>query len=367
MRNFWQRVPAPLRTAIKWTVKLLVTAGVFYLLLSHRLTTADGERLSIWQAITTQLHALTWQELLPFLLIAIVLKFTGIFCSMLRWHLLLCAQGIRFNFWHIVGSFLIGRFLGTFLPSTLGLDGYKLYDAARFSDRVIEPAAATVVEKILGLAGILLTFVLTLPLGYQVLGEAAAKTALITLPLAVLGIAGLMVLLARASLAESVARWISTRHVRLAANVQRIEQAAVAYRGRTGLLSWCLVLSFLVHFTTSAMYYFTARAVGAASASFFQVTFASSIQVFATVMSPFTIAGEGVREVVQALLLAKHLGTSQSVLSAALGFWAAEALTLVGAFFWWARRAGYKPRSLVLADGAQLSVDRETTARLFRR
>ena len=72
--------------------------------------------------------------------------------------------------------------------------------------------------------------------------------------------------------------------------------------------------------------------------SFWQVVFASSIQIFATVISPFTIAGEGVREIVQALLLAKHIGTSQSILSAALGFWAAEALTLGGAVFWWIRK-----------------------------
>ena len=59
-----------------------------------------------------------------------------------------------FNFWHIAGSFLIGRFLGTFLPSTVGLDSYKLYDAAKFSGHVVPTAAATAVEKVMGLSGI---------------------------------------------------------------------------------------------------------------------------------------------------------------------------------------------------------------------
>ena len=70
-------------------------------------------------------------------------------------------------------------------------------------------------------------------------------------------------------------------------------------------------------------------------------------------MSPFTIGGEGVREIVQALLLAKRIGTSESVLSAALGFWAAEAMTLVGAFFLWGRGATYKPRVLEVTARAQ--------------
>jgi uncharacterized protein (TIRG00374 family) len=349
VKNRWKQLPESIRSILTWSAKLVVTVAVFYLLLTHRLTTADGGRISIWRAATGLMNTLTLGAMLPFLLIAIAIKFAGIFCSMLRWHLLLCALGIRFNFWHIVGSFLIGRFLGTFLPSTIGLDGYKLYDAARFSQRVVEPAAATVVEKILGLAGILLTFLLTLPFGYEVLGPHAASIAAITVPLALVATAGLVILVQRPGLLESMARWATSHNARLSTLFTRLARSARAFRGQTGLVLRALALSLAVHFTTSAMYYFTALAVGAQSASFFKVTFASSIQIFATVMSPLTVAGEGVREVMQALLLTRHLGASQSVLSAALGFWAAEALTLFGAVFWWSRRTGYKPRLLTLS------------------
>src|SRR5205814_6882625 len=104
------------------------------------------------------------------------------------------------------------------------------------------------------------------------------------------------------------------------------------------------VLSFLVHFCTAAMYFFTALAIGAVHAEFWEVSLASTIQIFATVISPFTIAGEGVREIVQTLLLAHRIGTSQSIISAALGFWAAEAPTLTGGIFYWLRTADYRPR-----------------------
>ena len=56
-----------------------------------------------------------------------------------------------------------------------------------------------------------------------------------------------------------------------------------------------------------------------------------------------TIAGEGVREIVQVLLLAHKIGTSQSIISAALGFWAAEAPTLSGAIFYFMRHSDYRP------------------------
>jgi uncharacterized membrane protein YbhN (UPF0104 family) len=275
-------------------------------------------------------------------------KAVAILASILRWHLLLVAQGIRFDLRHVVGAFLTGRFVGTFLPSTVGLDGYKLYDAARFSGRMVEPAAATAVEKVLGLAGILLAFLAGLPLGWRVLGPRAASVVGVTAPVAVGLLAALLLVLLRPGLLE---RLLGRGRGRVGDFLARLGHAAAAYRGRAGLLALLVGLSFVVHFGTAAMYWFTARAVGAVGASFWEVALASTIQIVATVLSPFTVAGEGVREVVQALLLAGRIGASAAVLSGALGFWAAEALTLVGGVFLWTRRASYRPRLCAVTAG----------------
>ena len=56
----------------------------------------------------------------------------------------------------------------------------------------------------------------------------------------------------------------------------------------------------------------------------------------------------------RSLLLAERMGTSASILSAALGFWAAEGLTLGGAYFWWTRKKDYRP-SYVLVDGCEMT------------
>lgn len=345
MLKFWKRLPEGLRRTLGITAKAGLTIGAFYLLLTHPIPSGDGTKIPIAEAIRAHLDEIEPASFWPWIVAAALIKAVGVCSSMVRWHLLLRGQGIRFNFMHVVGSFLIGRFLGTFLPSTVGLDGYKLYDAARFSGRMVEPAAATAVEKVMGLSGVFLTFLVALPFGYMVLGEAAGLTVLITVPLALAVVGGLFAALFMPGLIERVLRTVPAfGRAKLARFVGRVNEAATAYRGKAGLLAAVTVLSFLVHFTTAAMYYCTALAVGAVGAGFWQVTFASSIQIFATVISPFTIAGEGVREIVQALLLAKHIGASESVLSAALGFWAAEALTLSGAFFWWARRGDYAPR-----------------------
>jgi len=345
----WKKLPQGLRQTVGLLLKATLTFGAFYLLLNHAIEDESGKSIVIWDAIVEHMATIEMATFLPWVLLAAGIKVIGIFSSMVRWHLLLKGQGIRFNFGHIVGSFLIGRFLGTFLPSTVGLDGYKLYDAAKFTDRVIEPAAATAIEKVMGLSGIFLSFLVAFPLGYQVLGETAGAVAIVAVPLSLGVVLGLFTLLFRPVLVQWCLGIIpGLGSGKIADFVNRASEAASAYRGKGLLLAQCIGLSFLVHFTTAAMYYFTALAVGALSADFWQVVFASSIQIFATVISPFTIAGEGVREIVQALLLAKHIGTSQSILSAALGFWAAEALTLGGAVFWWIRKKDYKPRVVEL-------------------
>ena len=344
----WRRLPDSVRSALGFVLKAVLTVGAFWLLLTHHIE-ADGQRVTIAQAIREHLRDLDLSKFWPLIIIAASVKAVGVFASMVRWHLLLRAQGIRFNFGHIVGTFLTGRFLGTFLPSTIGLDGYKLYDAAKYSGRVVEPAAATAVEKVMGLAGVFLTFLVTVPFGYAVLGDAAVPTIAVTVPIALAAVGGLFTLLFKPLWAERVVKLAFFGNKRLSGFVKRVSGAASAYKGKGRLLATVAALSFVVHFATAALYFFTALAVGATHASFGAVTFASTIQIFATVLTPFTIAGEGVREIVQALLLARHIGATQSILSAALGFWAAEALTLSGAFFLWSRRSDYRPKVLELA------------------
>ncbi len=351
VRSGWHRVPPGLRSFITTTLKAVLTVGAFYLLLAHEMPTADGRRITTFQAIKEHIPNIDVTTFWLFCGAAAGIKFVGILASMYRWTLLLRGQGIVLPFGHIFGSFLIGRFIGTFLPSTLGLDGYKLYDAARFSGRTVEATAATAIEKVLGILGIFLTFLVTMPLGISIFGDRAFQVAVLTVPIAAGIIGGFFLVLFKPSLVQwAIEHLPIPGKANIRGFVTRVSTAAAAYRGRKLLLVNATLQSWVVHFTTAAMYYFTALAVGAAGADFWEVTFASTIQIFATVISPFTIAGEGIREIAQTYLLAHRLGTSQAVMSAALGFWSAEALTLGGAYFWWARKADYRPQ-FVRVDG----------------
>ena len=344
------------RSRVFTVLKAWITVFAFWMLFSHEI---DG--VSVLQLIIDQIERIDPVTFWTFTLVATGIKVIGMLSSMYRWILMLKGQGIELPFRHVFGSFLIGRFIGTFLPSTAGLDGYTLFDAARFSGKTVEVTAAKFVEKVCGFSGVFMTFLVALPFGIGIFGENAMLFASVSVPIAAGVIGALVVVL----LFPGFVQWILENvpmpaKDRIKGLVTRISNSAAAYRGHPALVFQILFLSFLVHFTTAAMYYYTALAIGADGAEFWKVTFGSAIQIFVTVISPFTIAGEGIREAAQLVLLGELIGPAEAVVSAALGFWAAEAPTMLGFFFWWARGDDYTP-SFAKVDGQQ--VDYEEAAK----
>jgi len=342
-------------------LKAWVTVLAFWMLLSHPVEVEPGKRVVALQLIVDQLAKIDAATFWTFVLIATGIKVIGMLSSMRRWQLMLRGQGIELPFGHLFGSFLIGRAIGTFLPSTAGLDGYTLYDASRFSGKTVEVTAAKFVEKVCGFSGVFFTFLVALPFGIGIFGDYALLFAAISIPIALGVIGGLVLVL----LFPAIVQWILDTvpipaKQRITGVVTRLSTASAAYRGKPGLVVQILFLSFLVHFTTAVMYYYTALAIGAEGTDFWKITFGSAIQIFATVISPFTIAGEGIREAAQLLLLGSLIGPAAAIVSAALGFWAAEAPTMLGFVFWWIRPENYTP-AYCRVDGEQ--VDYEEAAK----
>ncbi len=330
--------------------KAYATILAFWVLFTHEVADESGEKRMVIDLIVETMRGIELKTFLAFCAAATGIKFLGILASMQRWRLLLKGQEIELPFRHIFGSFLIGRFIGTFLPSTAGLDGYTLYDAARFSGKTVEVTAAKFLEKIIGLTGVFMTFMVALPFGmemfYSIFQERSTANAVAGLGVAISGVVlgGLITVLWFPGVVQWVIRQLPLPGKdRLEGVVRRISESTGAYKEKKTLVLQAFFFSFLVHFTTAAMYYFTARAINAAAGEFWTITLGSSIQILATVLSPFTIAGEGIRELAQLLLLGNLIGPAAAVVSAALGFWAAEALTLAGAWFWWTRPADYTP------------------------
>lgn len=342
------------RSRLFTVLKAWFTVLCFWALLTHPMENEAGEKVIALTLIRESIANIDARTFWLFVGIATSIKMVGMVSSMYRWQLMLRGQQIELPFKHIFGSFLIGRAIGTFLPSTAGLDGYTLFDAARFSGKTVEVTAAKFVEKVCGFSGVFMTFLVSLPFGIAIFGDSAKLFAMISIPIASGVIGGLVLVL----LFPGFVQWVLENvpipaKQRINGIITRISNSAAAYRGHPGLVVQILFLSFLVHFTTAVMYYYTALAIGAEGADFWKVTFGSSIQIFVTVISPFTIAGEGIREAAQYVLLKEQIGGAEAIVSAALGFWAAEAPTMLGFLFWWARGDEYTPR-FARVDGVQV-------------
>lgn len=324
-------------------------------------------RLPIYQAIVQYIDQVDRSTFLLFALCAMLIKFFGVMSSAYAWHLLLRGQGIvQPYFQSTLTAFLIGRFIGTFLPSTIGLDGYTLYEAARYSNEKTRVAVAKVLEKFVGITGLFLGMVVTLPFGYQVIVDVAEKidrpdvAPALAAAIAIVagGISSVVII---GLIKPGILRIFTqkTSHVlpqKVSSIIRSFSDAVFAYEGKISLIIQILFAKFLTHFTTAIVYFFTALAIGAIAIGmneFWPIVFGSNIQILATILSP-TIAGEGAREAFQALLLEKRLGgIPQAVLSGALGFVAAEAATMWGGAFWWTRKDTWRP-SFMLVDGVQV-------------
>ncbi|MFP6640354.1 MAG: lysylphosphatidylglycerol synthase transmembrane domain-containing protein, partial [Myxococcota bacterium] len=351
----------PWRGRLFNVLKLYLTVRMVWLLLLWPVADGSGVRVPAWNLMVDLLASIDARVFWTFAAIGAGVRFVGVLASMYRWQLVLRGQKIELPFWHILGAFLIGRAIGFFLPSTAGLDAYKLYDASRFTGRTVEVTAGTVLEKVLGVTGIFLTYLVALPFGMSIFGENAMLVAAITVPMAIGILSALLAILWFPGLIQwTIENVPLPAKDRIQGVVTRISQATAAYRHRKGLVLMMLLMSFFVHFFTAAMYFFMAIAVGAGTdLAFWPVVFGSSIQIFATVIGP-TIGGIGVREVVQTLTLGGILGLSVAAVSATLGFWVGEVPTLFGFVFWLIRGKDYRP-AYCRVDGVQ--VDYEEAAR----
>jgi uncharacterized membrane protein YbhN (UPF0104 family) len=356
------RVPAPSwRRRALAVLKVWVTVRAFWLLLSHPVALQDGSREAASGLVVRTVLDVGSAPFWTFCAIAAGVKFVGTLAAMFRWTILLRGQSIDLPFRHIFGSFLIGRFVGVLLPGSIGLDGYKLYDAARFSGRTVEVAVTTVAEKAIAVSGVLLAFLVAVPFAIEALGTAALRGIAVLVPVA-LGLLGAVILVLWH---PGTLHWVLRRlplpaalrapseGARLAGVARRAQRSAAAYRDARDLVLAACGLSLVAQLATAAMLYFTALALGAAAAEFWPIALGASTQSLDALLAPLGAGGEALREATRGGVLREAVGPAQAAVAAALGFWAAEGLTLVGGFFWWMRPAGHRPL-YCLVDGRQV-------------
>lgn len=108
----------------------------------------------------------------PWLLGGLGLYLLMVLISAWRWGLLLRAQGLRFSLHALTASFLVATFFNNFLPSNIGGDVIRIADTARAAGSKTIAATVVLIDRGIGLLGLVLIAALGATAGPRVFGPA---------------------------------------------------------------------------------------------------------------------------------------------------------------------------------------------------
>lgn len=130
------------RSILLSVIKAVVSAGLLWLLFSR----VDVARL--WSVAKQASPA--W------LAGALLLYFTMVLASAIRWDVLLRAQHVRLPFTFLTQSFLVATFFNNFLPSNIGGDVIRISDTAKAAGSKTLATTVVLIDRGLGLLGLAL-------------------------------------------------------------------------------------------------------------------------------------------------------------------------------------------------------------------
>lgn len=267
----------------------------------------------LWREITS-VNPVTFAA---WFLFATLIKLVGILANIYRWKVLLDAQGVRLSFRWLNRSYWVGRYWGIVTPSTMGLDGWRLYDTIRTTRQAIPCTTALAVERLIGLVSLLGAILLIAP--FADIGNADFRTLFkaLVVPLFV-AVAVALLFVMQPGWFSPLVRAIPNDRVRKF--VREAITSATAYSQARGALLIALGCAIFGQFTTMFMYVGNAYALGIEGVEVTQILAATAVMTFGTFIFP-SASGEGVREVAFVALLGGHTTAAKAFLIGHLGFW----------------------------------------------
>ncbi len=280
----------------------------------------DADPVEVWNILVETTSA----NLTTFLLCiaaATGVKLLGIFSGIIRWRLLLRGQGLHIPLWYMAYLWFMGRFVGLFLPGTLGLDGYRLIESWRYTGEGVKCTTVVAVEKLIGFIALTFLVFLTFPLGYQYFD---INTPLLAAILLVLGtfVAVFFTLLLNPRVIQVGAAILPLPGF-IKRTVNHLGLAVTAYSGHKFTLLAAVFFGLMVHVGTALMYFFTFLGIRATGVTLADTLFVSPLLIYGSVLTP-TVSGLGVREFTFSFILGDKAGGSTAVLGGHLGLWSGE-------------------------------------------
>ncbi|MFO0696644.1 MAG: lysylphosphatidylglycerol synthase transmembrane domain-containing protein [Polyangiales bacterium] len=257
------------------------------------------------------------------LLVAVLAQLGAVGLGIRRWQGLLRSQGIDLPYRWLGQSYLVGRFVGAFTPSTAGLDVYRALDVGTHTGEHGKSTSTILLEKGFGLVGLAFTTFALVPFGARrFFGPSAFLVAFAVLVGAIAG----LVFLRRPRLAAPVLRLLPAGpRTKITGLLEKVQAMPM----RPSEVARAILLGIGSHALTSACYAAAGLALRLEVSPMDLLVVGNAI-VLATLL-PISLGGVGVREGTAVVLLgAVNVPVGDATLAALLGYLAMQPPALLG-------------------------------------
>ena len=198
---------------------------------------------------------------IPLLMAALFIYFVSYYIRAHRWRLLLKAQGVHASIPFLFKSYMVGIFFSNFLPSTVGGDAVRVYDAWRLGTSKSGAVATVFVDRFLGLLGLMLFAIGALLVSQKLI----ARQPLLYKWVLLFPAAALLVTWMSFILSRQISRLIAKIRLPFSQELRRILNKMIdafgAFGKRKDALAASLGLSLMVQISVVFHYYLIAKAL----------------------------------------------------------------------------------------------------------
>ena len=214
------------------------------------------------------------------------------FISTVKWRVFLTASGFRTSLTRLFGTYLSASFLNIFLPSNIGGDFYRIYDAGVKTSDSARSTASVVADRLSGFLAMVIFGLISTISGLAV----SNNSIVLLLPVVVFsGLIVLIYLLYQRTILMRVLKLLGAgRSEKLTAKLDSFFQAFQEYRKHPNLFIRVMGISFLFQFMVIVFVYLMAKALSIDVPFVFFCMYVPLISLLESI--PLSIFGLGFRE-----------------------------------------------------------------------
>lgn len=254
----------------------------------------------------------------PLLILSLSTHIFGIWITAVRWNTLLGTQKVKLGTPTLTLTVLIGFFFNNFLPTSIGGDVFRTYDAAKKANIPIETSASIIiVERFSGIISVSTYAIIALFLGFTAIGNQSFIIPVIIFFTICIIIAFFILNPSMLRLNKLINRIKFLKKVK--EKLANIYFTFLSFKKFKWVLVRVMIYSFLLQFAVILNYFLAAKSLGInlnLTAFIFIVPVVTIIA-----MVPISIGGIGIREnTLVFIITAMGVGSEQAAICALLIF-----------------------------------------------